>query len=166
MTNQKAFLTLGVGFGFLAAATLGVQTPSEVVDPPQQVVTHQAPQTGGGGGYYGAGRALVKQGHTWVALTKSPNLTLRTANADAAVSVSAGFIPTSLKLSQTEIRTHSGNAVEFCATSLSLTTTEPDFDVKAEAAGDTEHLRLASNQPRIEWLSMDEVLMLLETIDG
>lgn len=152
---------------WLAGAWLaGSWSGLEGVEPPApQPVVQQAVQSGGGGGY-DVGRGWVKSDHGWVQVTTQDKIHLRSADAPSTylrVSVDVELSP--LRLTDTEIQTHITNQVEFPASRLVMQSCEVGCHSHTEVKQDPTSLQVATQDPQLSWLSMDEVLALMEMLD-
>lgn len=136
------------------------------VAPPDVIAvvnpSHRSPP--GGPGYWESGRTIAQPGHTWVKFHKPSRF--RVGSSESFVVRSESSLVDQkgrLNLTSCEGWTHSGNRVQ------SLTTKVEVLSYKAQASGHASpaisvcsKVAATTRDARVEWLSIDELLMLLE----
>lgn len=148
-----------------AGVLLGAQDQAPV-EPPVPVQA-QAPAINPGTGIYRSGKAYIWQDDAWVQVQKGARFHA-SSPSDFEV-VTRSFVLTSsdiFTLSEKEVETHVTTEVQSRATSLSVTTQDGSPNVGTHEYSDTDTLQVSTAEAQLDWLSVDELLILLETVDA
>lgn len=164
MLNPRSIATTGIGFGALAAATLGFIV--QVVEPPVVVDTPPSTQQGSGS-RYDAGQGYVRTEHGWVKLTKVVRVGVDAFDISKVSRSGVRLTHAPLSVRSHDLAIASSSAQSGSTLSIAV----KDYVASQQAitvANIDEALQFAtatSHSTSIEWLSMDEIVAILEMTD-
>lgn len=151
---------LGITKQSLVSAGIGLWL---AVSPVQPVEAYHPPTAPSGGHHrYESGVGFVREGHTWVEIRSFSRVGLGSPN-DFKVESSSGATasPSSVKVTSFEGWTHTNIQVQLEMSSLAFSSLEGATEIAIDAASLPDTFRVRTGDGEVEWLSIDELLILL-----
>lgn len=152
---------LGITKQSLVSAGIGLWL---AVAPVQPVEAYHPPTAPSGGHHrYESGVGFVREGHTWVEIRSFSRVGLGSPNDFKVESSSGGGGKSSgVKVTSFEGWTHANIQVQLEMSSLAFASLEGATETAIDAGSLPDTFRVRTAEGKVEWLSIDELLMLLE----
>lgn len=161
--NALALAKLGIGFGAKAVATLGLVS---LVALPPVIVDQPTWGSSAGGSSYDGGQGYVLTEHGWVKLTKIQKVGAKAFTASVFTSSSVAVEIDGANAGSYPAAVRSESSIDTETNKVSADANAAAFSATSEVPADLVGAGMATYTARIEWLSADELLVLLDVFDN